>query len=295
VAYATVGVLTATTFIFGGFMREQICIYMCPWPRIQSAMLDEKSLIVTYKDWRGEPRGSIKKAEKAPDKFGDCVDCNQCVAVCPTGYDIRKGPDIACITCALCIDACDSVMAQVGRPRGLIDYATLEDCKSERAGGAARPVAKALFHTRTLIYVGVWGAIGLALLFALGTRTRIDLSVQKDRNPPYTVQSSGEVRNDYTVKLRNMESRPRPMRLTIEGLPGAKMWTNAMPRESAARVLDVPMAADRVEPVRVYVVAPDGTAPQKFRFVLAARDAEGGGDQSEVRFDAPEVEAEESE
>ena len=81
VAYATVAVLTATTFIFGGFMREQICIYMCPWPRIQSAMLDEKSLIVTYKDWRGEPRGSIKKAEKAPDKFGDCVDCNQCVAV----------------------------------------------------------------------------------------------------------------------------------------------------------------------------------------------------------------------
>jgi len=290
VAYATVAVLTATTFILGGFMREQICIYMCPWPRIQTAMLDEKSLIVTYKDWRGEPRGSIKKAEKNPDKFGDCIDCNQCVAVCPTGYDIRNGPDIACITCALCIDACDKVMAQVGRPRGLIDYATLEDCEAERAGGTPRPIAKALFHTRTLIYTGVWGAIGLALLFALGTRARIDVAVQKDRNPPYTLQSSGEVRNDYTVKLRNMESRPRPMRLTLEGLPGAVMWSNTMPRENAARTIDLTMAPDRVEPLRVYVVAPADTAPQSFTIALKATDAEGGGDASEVRFDAPEME-----
>jgi cytochrome c oxidase accessory protein FixG len=290
VAYATVAVLTATTFVFGGFMREQICIYMCPWPRIQTAMLDEKSLIVTYKDWRGEARGSLKQAEKDPGKFGDCIDCNQCVAVCPTGYDIRNGPDVACITCALCIDACDMVMAQVGRPRGLIDYATLEDCDAERAGGQPRPIAKALFHTRTLVYVGVWGAIGLALLFALGTRARIDVAVQKDRNPPFTLQSSGEVRNDYTVKLRNMQSRPRPMKLTLEGLPGAVMWSGAMPRAAAAREIAFTMPADRVEPLRVYVAAPSETAPQKFRFVLTASDAEGGGDSSEVRFDAPESE-----
>ncbi|MBX9727563.1 MAG: cytochrome c oxidase accessory protein CcoG, partial [Sphingopyxis sp.] len=118
VAYATIGVLTATTFILGGFMREQVCIYMCPWPRIQTAMLDEQSLTVTYKDWRGEKRGSLKAAQANPEDYGDCVDCNQCVAVCPTGIDIREGPQIGCITCALCIDACDKVMAQVGRPRG---------------------------------------------------------------------------------------------------------------------------------------------------------------------------------
>ena len=123
VAYATVGVLTLTTFILGGFMREQVCIYMCPWPRIQTAMLDERSLTVTYKDWRGELRGSLKAAQAHRQDYGDCVDCNQCVAVCPTGIDIREGPQIGCITCALCIDACDNVMAQVGRPRGLIDYA----------------------------------------------------------------------------------------------------------------------------------------------------------------------------
>ena len=287
VAYATVGVLTATTFLLGGFMREQVCVYMCPWPRIQTAMLDEKSLIVTYKDWRGEPRGSVKKAEKNPGGVGDCVDCNQCVNVCPTGYDIRNGPDIRCITCALCIDACDSVMAQVGRPRGLIDYATLDDCKIEREGGHARPVTRALFHTRTLVYVGVWSAIGLALLFALGTRTHIDLTVQKDRNPPYTVQPSGEIRNDYTIKLRNMENRPRPMEVSLVGLEQGVMWSDDMPRDQAARSLKFNVDADQTRPQRIYVVAPQGTKETSFTFALRATDAEGGGDTNEVRFDAP--------
>ncbi len=293
VAYATVAILTATTFVFGGFMREQVCIYMCPWPRIQTAMLDEKSLIVTYKDWRGEQRGSVKAKERAPDLIGDCVDCNQCVAVCPTGYDIRNGPDIACITCGLCIDACDKVMVQLGRPRGLIDYATLEDCEHERAGGGRRSILKTALHWRTLVYFGVWAAIGLGLLFALGTRQRIDLSVAKDRNPPFMLLSNGEVRNDYTIKLRNMEARPRPMSVTLEGLPGAVMWTDEMGRESAARELQFTVAADQIKPVRVYVVAPQGTDEEEFHFVLAARDREAGGDRVETRFDAPEKEDEE--
>jgi cytochrome c oxidase accessory protein FixG len=293
VAYATVAILTATTFVFGGFMREQVCIYMCPWPRIQTAMLDEKSLIVTYKDWRGEQRGSVKAKERTPDLIGDCVDCNQCVAVCPTGYDIRNGPDIACITCGLCIDACDKVMVQLGRPRGLIDYATLEDCEHERAGGDRRSILKTALHWRTLVYFGVWAAIGLGLLFALGTRQRIDLSVAKDRNPPFMLLSNGEVRNDYTIKLRNMEARPRPMSVTLEGLPGAVMWTDEMGRESASRELQFTVAADQIKPVRVYVVAPQGTDEEEFHFVLAARDREAGGDRVETRFDAPEKEDEE--
>ncbi|MFD0857592.1 cytochrome c oxidase accessory protein CcoG [Roseovarius aquimarinus] len=162
VAYITIGILTATTFVFGGFMREQVCIYMCPWPRIQGAMMDEGTLTVGYRDWRGEPRGkggakrqavaeSVGGAQKvrygkgaakidemdkdhaAPrlsrtgEELGDCIDCMACVNVCPMGIDIREGQQMECITCALCIDACDEVMAKIGRPRGLIDYLALDD------------------------------------------------------------------------------------------------------------------------------------------------------------------------
>ncbi len=287
IAYITFAILTATTFVFGGLMREQVCIYMCPWPRIQTAMLDEKSLIVTYKDWRGEPRGSVKQAKTSPVPLGDCVDCNQCVAVCPTGYDIRGGPDIACITCALCIDACDGVMQQLGRPRGLIDYATLEDSKAERAGANPTPHWKLIWHPRTLVYLGAWSAIGLALLFALGTRKHIDISVAKDRNPSFMLMSGGEVRNAYTVKLRNMENRPRRMEIGLLGIDGATMWGDDMASSSASRSLIRTVAADQAAPVRVYVIAPRGTPAQDFGFTLRALDQEGGSDAHQTRFDAP--------
>jgi cytochrome c oxidase accessory protein FixG len=251
-------------------------------------MLDEKSLIVTYKDWRGEPRGSVKQAEASPVPLGDCIDCNQCVAVCPTGIDIREGPQIGCITCALCIDACDNVMAQVGRPRGLIDYATLEDSAREKAGAAPSPHWKLIWHPRTLIYLGIWSAIGLALLFALGTRSRLDLSVAKDRNPPFMLLRDGTVRNAYTLKLRNMENRPRELRLDLTGLPGATMWTDDMARQAASRSLVQTVDADNTRTVRVYVIAPPRTLPGDLRFDLAGTDREGATDSATARFDAPE-------
>ncbi|MFC4254374.1 cytochrome c oxidase accessory protein CcoG [Altererythrobacter xixiisoli] len=287
IAYATVAVLTFTTFIFGGFMREQVCIYMCPWPRIQAAMTDEKSLIVTYKDWRGEKRGSLKKAERNPGQFGDCIDCNQCVAVCPTGWDIRKGPDISCITCALCIDACDRVMTEVGRPTGLIAYATLEDCDRERAGAAPNPVRKALLRPRTVIYFLGWGGIGLALLFALGTRSHLDISVAADRNPPFMLMSDGSIRNAYTVKLRNMESRPRALRVAIEGLPDARMWSDQMGRADAVTTLDVEVPPDTTHPLRLYLAAPAGAPSRDFTFTVTALDPQGETDSSKARFAAP--------
>ena len=287
IAYSTVAILTATTFTFGGFMREQVCIYMCPWPRIQTAMTDEKSLIVTYKDWRGEPRGSVKQAAKAATPLGDCIDCRQCVAVCPTGIDIREGPQIGCITCALCIDACDRVMAEIGRPRGLIDYATLEDCKREAAGEPARPAWKALTHPRTLIYLGIWSAIGLALLFALGARTHVDLSAAQDRNPPFMLMSDGAVRNAYTLKLRNMQSRPRTMEIALTGLPGAMMWTDESGRDQASRAIRVRVDADAIDTVRAYVIAAPGTRPQPFAFRLRTVEPRPESDRSDVRFAAP--------
>ena len=287
VAYITVAVLTLTTVTLGGFMREQVCIYMCPWPRIQSAMLDEKSLLVTYKDWRGEPRGSVKKARKNPGEFGDCIDCMQCVAVCPTGIDIREGAQIGCITCALCIDACDKVMAEVGRPRGLIDYATLEDCEREARGEAPRPPWRTLLRPRTIAYTLIWGSIGLGLLFALGVRSHTDLTVSPDRNPPFMLMSDGSVRNSFTLKLRNMESRPRDMEIAVAGLPDAVMWSDTIRREEAASTQIVSVAADQTRTVRAYVMAPDGTPAQDFAFRIISQDSQRESDTVETRFSAP--------
>jgi cytochrome c oxidase accessory protein FixG len=290
VAYSTVGVLTATTFIFGGFMREQVCIYMCPWPRIQTAMLDEKSLIVTYKDWRGEPRThGLKKTQEASLKTGDCVDCLQCVAVCPTGIDIREGPQIGCITCALCIDACDKVMGQIGKPRGLIDYCTLDDAAVEKAGGTAQRPLRTILRLRTLIYFSIWASIGFAMLFALGARTRLDLNVQHDRNPVYVQLSDGMIRNNYTVKIRNMETRPRRVSLVVSGLAGATIWTAEGNRGNNVRQITVDVPADSVQKVRLFVAAPArGEERSDFTISALANDGDRRGDSDAVVFERPE-------
>jgi len=298
VAYATVGVLTATTFILGGFMREQVCIYMCPWPRIQTAMLDEKSLIVTYKDWRGEPRGKGLKREAVADiaPLGDCIDCNQCVAVCPTGIDIREGPQLGCITCALCIDACDKVMAQVGRPRGLIDYATLDDAVHEKAGGAPRSIIRTMLRPRTLIYLTIWASIGAAMLFSLGTRDRLAINAAADRNPRYVVLADGSVRNAFTLKLSNMEVRPRRVEVALTGLPGAVLWSEAGSRAEAGRAITVALDPDAVTRLRVFVAAP-AAGPEDERFTLVATPVDVAPDDAAARpahedlhFDRPEGE-----
>ena len=291
IAYSTVGVLTATTFIFGGFMREQVCIYMCPWPRIQTAMLDEKSLLVTYKDWRGEPRthGLKKLADDGVLKTGDCIDCLQCVSVCPTGIDIREGPQIGCITCALCIDACDTVMAQIGKPRGLIDYCTLDDADIEKAGGQSTPLLKTIFRPRTLIYFGIWSSIGVAMLFALGQRTRLDLNVQHDRNPVFVQLSDGSIRNNYMVKVRNMETRPRDVVLLITGLPGAVVWTADTDRVEGRSTVDLRVAPDSITKVLLFVAAPGkGEEHSEFAITVKAKSGNQKGDTDEVVFERPE-------
>jgi cytochrome c oxidase accessory protein FixG len=268
-----------------------VCIYMCPWPRIQTAMLDEKSLIVTYKDWRGEQRGSLKKAAKDPDAYGDCIDCLQCVAVCPTGIDIREGQQIGCITCGLCIDACDKVMAEVGRPRGLIDYATLDQCKAEAAGAPATPAWKALLRVRIFLYFGVWGAIGAALLFALGTRTHTDLTVEPDRNPPFMLLKDGSVRNAYTLRLRNMEARPRDMEVALTGLPaGAVIWTDAISMDNAAPVQVIAVPANETKVVRAYVMLPPGVRADAFNFRLTSLDEQREQDLATATFAMPGAE-----
>jgi len=253
-AYASIGVLTATTFVFGGFMREQVCIYMCPWPRIQAAMMDEETITVAYRDWRGEPRGKHRKAEGA-EALGDCIDCSACVNVCPTGVDIREGQQLACITCALCIDACDDVMAKIGKPRGLIDYVTLHDLEAEAAGAPRTPVWRRILRPRILLYTLMWSGIGFALIAALALRTDLAFSIEKVRNPVNVVLSDGSVRNAYELRLRNMTGFDRDFRLSVDA---AQPLTLQLQGEDG---LMVTVPADATYQQRAYLTAPpDGAA-----------------------------------
>ncbi|MCB2079224.1 MAG: cytochrome c oxidase accessory protein CcoG, partial [Novosphingobium sp.] len=183
--------------------------------------------------------------------------------------------------------ACDRVMKDIGRPRGLIDYATLEDSESEKAGNPPKSHLKLIWHPRTIAYFMIWGAIGLALLFALGVRSRLDLSVAPDRNPPYMLMSDGSVRNAYTLKLRNMQSRPRKMEITLEGLPGGVMWSGDMSADAAARALTRTVESDAIDTVRAYVIVPGGAKSQDFSFALKSLGEDGESDTVETYFEAP--------
>ncbi|HEX9859449.1 MAG TPA: cytochrome c oxidase accessory protein CcoG, partial [Paracoccaceae bacterium] len=202
IAWLTILILTLTTFLFGGFFREQVCIYACPWPRIQAAMMDEDTITVAYRDWRGEPRGKLRAGQANPTQ-GDCIDCMACVNVCPMGIDIRNGQQLACITCALCIDACDEVMDKIGKPRGLISYLALTDEVAERAGAHPKSVWKHVFRVRTILYTALWSAVGVALIVALFIRSDIDVNVSPVRNPTFVTLSDGSIRNTYDLRLRN--------------------------------------------------------------------------------------------
>lgn len=255
VAYSTVGILTATTYVFAGFMREQVCTYMCPWPRIQGAMLDEDSLVVTYNGWRGEPRGGHKlRRSDGEENFGDCIDCNLCVAVCPQGIDIRDGQQLECITCALCIDACDGVMEKIGKPKGLISYSTLRSYNASTAGLSSPTTWRSFIRPRTFVYIGLWGLIGLVMLGFLLTRDRLDVNVLHDRNPVYVRLADGGIRNGYTIKILNMLPEPRTITLSLSGIEGATMTATGHD-EVPGSSIEVDLKPDKLVSLKVYVSA----------------------------------------
>jgi cytochrome c oxidase accessory protein FixG len=249
-AYVSCGILTFTTYALAGHMREQVCIYMCPWPRIQGAMLDNDSLQVTYRFDRGEPRGPHKKGQTWEGR-GDCVDCNQCVVVCPMGIDIRDGPQLECINCGLCIDACDEIMDKVGRPRGLIAYDS-DAAVAARSRGEA-PTYR-LIRPRTLYYAVALALVLGAMGWGFSQRTTLDLHVLRDRNPTFVRLKDGSVRDGYTLKIANRSFAPQDVEIRFDGVPGASLKT---PGQDAA---EGPLMA-RVEPnqtraLRVFVIAP---------------------------------------
>ncbi|MBD1547026.1 cytochrome c oxidase accessory protein CcoG [Labrenzia aggregata] len=269
-AYLWIGILTTTTYLLAGFMREQVCIYMCPWPRIQAALTDEKALNVTYRWDRGEPRGSLKQNQALALKglpAGDCIDCHQCEYVCPTGVDIRKGLQLDCIQCGLCIDACDNVMTKIGKPTGLIAYDTDENIQRRIDG---KDSVYEIVRVRTVVYAAIIAVVGAIMLFALLTRDFAGINVLHDRNPIFVTQSDGSVRNGYTVRLLNKRSHARHFMLHVEGMPaGTKVEAVGVENVFADRPI-IEVDPDTTREVRILVTSPPGvkmpaSTPVKFR------------------------------
>ncbi|MCG6942190.1 MAG: cytochrome c oxidase accessory protein CcoG [Thiohalocapsa sp.] len=208
--YAAVALFTVGTYVLAGWMREQVCFWLCPYARIQGVMLDRTTVVPTYDEGRGEPRGRMKKGETEANRTtGDCVDCSQCVAVCPTGVDIRQGQQEGCITCGLCIDACNAVMDKVGRPRGLIRYASLDEMEGKHAPPMfARP--------RVWVYIAILVIALSGIIYGLSSLTAIDLKVLHERAPLYVQLSDGSFQNKYTVKLLNKTNEDLDIAISVE-------------------------------------------------------------------------------
>ena len=221
------------TWGFAGFMREQVCKYMCPYARFQSVMFDPDTLIITYDYKRGESRGPRKKTvDHKAQGLGDCVDCGICVQVCPTGIDIRNGLQYQCIGCAACIDACDDIMDKMNYPRGLIRYTT-EHSLMHDVPHVIRP--------RMMVYGGLLLALTIGLLVAIALRVPLQLDVIRDRNALYRMNDEGLVENVYTLKIINMDEREHRYRLGVSGVPGLKFTQDPGEiRVGSGEVFDLP-------------------------------------------------------
>jgi cytochrome c oxidase accessory protein FixG len=271
IAYGWIAILTFTTYTLAGHMREQVCLYMCPWPRIQAALIDEHALNVTYRYDRGEPRGSFKKnaaLRARGEPAGDCIDCYQCVYVCPTGIDIRNGANLGCIQCGLCIDACDSVMAKIDRPPRLIAYDT--DVNIRRRGEGKQALYRPI-RPRTLFYAAIIGVVGAVMLYTLATRNSEGISVIHDRNPMFVRLSDGELRNGYTVRILNKSLEPRRFMLTVDGLPDIDLKVVGE-NAGTGRTAIIAVGSDQTHEVRALVstyspLPPGASIPLTFRII----------------------------
>jgi len=224
---------TLATYINAGWMREQVCMYMCPYARFQSAMFDKDTLIVSYDKKRGEPRGSRKRGDDGKSQgLGACIDCQLCVQVCPTGIDIRNGLQYQCITCALCIDACDSVMDKMSYPRGLIRYTT----ENELSGGKTR-----ILRPRLIGYAIALLVMVCVFVYHVVNRMPLELDIIRDRSALYNLTSDGLVANDYQLKIMNMDESAHHYRLAIEGLDNLNIEGASEFDIAAGEVFSVPL------------------------------------------------------
>ena len=237
------------TYMQAGFLREQVCKYMCPYARFQGVMFDPDTLIITYDPERGEPRGARKKGiDPRSEGKGDCVDCGICVQVCPTGIDIRNGLQYECIGCSACIDACDEVMDKMSYPRGLIRYST-ENALAKHY--TPKEMVAHVMRPRVLLYSAILGMIILATAWGLGTRIPLKVDVIRDRATLAREADDGRIENIYTLRIMNTEEAPRRYALSVSGLPGAEII--------GERIVEVPAATTESVLVSVRVPPESGT------------------------------------
>ncbi|GAB4126178.1 MAG: cytochrome c oxidase accessory protein CcoG [Sideroxydans sp.] len=198
------------TYFLAGFLREQTCMWLCPYARIQAVMCDRQTIMPTYDAARGEPRGKIRRGGEVVAQQGDCIDCFQCVQVCPTGVDIRQGQNqLGCITCGLCIDACDSVMDKIGKPRGLIRYMSLDELEG-------RPFKKLYQHPRTWVYVGILVAALAGIIWGLSHLGTLTLKVLPERQPLFVTMSDGSIQNKYSFRVLNKTDHDMQIKVSAQ-------------------------------------------------------------------------------
>ena len=254
------------TYGNAGFMREQVCKYMCPYARFQSAMFDKDTLIVTYDAERGEPRGArSKKADPAALGLGACVDCTLCVQVCPTGIDIRQGLQYECIGCGACADVCDTVMDKVGYPRGLVKYSTEHAMKNK---WTKEQTLRHVFRPRVILYMGILALVVVALLVSLGLRKPFKVDVVRDRASLARIVAGGKIENVYRLQIMNAAEKPMNYHLSVAGLRGLELATE--------RDVLIKSTESRWVSVRVqlpYDAAEPGSHPIEFR--IQASDEQG--------------------
>ncbi|MCO6412863.1 MAG: cytochrome c oxidase accessory protein CcoG [Thiogranum sp.] len=261
------------TYGNAGWMREQVCIYMCPYARFQSAMFDKDTLVIAYDEARGEPRGSRKRGiDYRKAGLGDCIDCTLCVQVCPTGIDIRDGLQYQCIGCAACIDACDDVMEKMDYPKGLIRYTT-EHAMAGTRTQVVRP--------RTIMYIILLTVLSIGLIYAISQRMPLELDILRDRNILFRETAEGMVENVYTLKVINMDEQTRVYRLSVAGLEGLElMMAEQRVEVEPGEVLNLPVSV-RVDPVVLE------RAANEIEFTLSAEDDPGLSRTQTARFLGP--------
>lgn len=227
-------------YFMAGFMREQMCKYLCPYARFQSVMFDPDTLIITYDAGRGEPRGPRRKTAAAEKTLGDCVDCSLCVQVCPTGIDIRNGLQIECIACAACVDVCDSVMDKIGLPRGLVRYSTEHAMLRQYS---PRQIIGRLLRPRTVIYSLVLLVIVSGMLWSLFSRAPLRVDVLRDRTALFREADDERIENVFTLRIINTDNAPHHYRINVSGIDGIRVEGAAAVNIPAAESKSVAVVA----------------------------------------------------